>query len=115
MQFNARALNIRFSPFKLRPLADVIRGKDVNYALSWLATSPLKRANPIAKVVASAAANAKNRQNIEIDQLRIKEIRVDHGPAYRYFKPGAMGRANMYKRRFSHISVTVEPVTSERG
>lgn len=115
MQFNARALNIRFSPFKLRPLVDVIRGKDVRYALSWLATSPLKRAVPLAKVVASAAANAKNRQNIEVDNLKIKEIRVDHGPAYRYFKPGAMGRANMYKRRFSHISVTVESVDSERG
>jgi large subunit ribosomal protein L22 len=115
MQFNARARNICFSPFKLRPLADVIRGKDVRYALSWLATSSLKRAVPLAKAVASAAANAKHRNNVEMDQLKIKEIRIDHGHAFRYFKPGAMGRANMYKRRFSHINVTVESVDNERG
>ncbi len=110
MQFNARARNIRFSPFKLRPLADMIRGKNVDYALSWLATSSLKRAEPIAKVVASAAANALNRQGVEIDKLKIKEIRIDQGPAYRYYKPGAMGRSNMYKKRFSHINVIVEPM-----
>jgi large subunit ribosomal protein L22 len=115
MQFNARALNIRFSPFKLRPIADVIRGKNAQYALSWLATLPLKRAVPIAKVVSSAMANAKYQKNVEADQLKIKEIRVDQGPAYRYFKPGAMGRANVYKKRFSHISVTVESIDSERG
>lgn len=113
MQFNARARNVRYSPFKLRPLVDMVRGKNAQYALSWLATSSLKRAVPIAKVVASAVANAKNRENVAIEQLHIKEIRVDHGTAYRYYKPGAMGRANEYKRRFSHISVTVESVDTK--
>lgn len=115
MQFNARARNIRFSPFKLRPYADKIRGKNVDFALAWLGTSPLKRALPIAKAVASAAANAKNREGIEENQLKIKEIRIDQGPAYRYFKPGAMGRSNIYKKRFSHITVVVEPVDKKEA
>lgn len=110
MQFSAHVRNIRISPFKLRLLADVIRDKSVEYALSWLATSSLKRAVPIAKVIASAAANAKDRENIERERLKIKEIRIDQGPIYRYYKPGAMGRSNKYKKRFSHIAVTVEPV-----
>ena len=113
MQFNAKARNIHFSPFKLRPLVDVIRGKSAGYALNWLATSALKRAAPIEKVVASAVANAKYKNNIELNQLMVKEIRVDHGPAYKYFKPGAMGRSNVYKRRYSHITVTLEPVITK--
>jgi len=40
--------------------------------------------------------------------LVVDEIRVDEGPAYRYFKPGAMGRSNPYKRRFSHIKVVLK-------
>lgn len=115
MQFNARARNIRYSPFKLRPLADMVRGKNVGHALSWLATSSLKRAVPITKTIVSAAANAKNRQGVEVDQLRIKEIRIDQGPAYRYFKPGAMGRSNIYKKRFSHISVIVELIDKKEA
>lgn len=113
MQFVAKAQNVRFSPFKLRPLADVVRGKTVNHALNWLATSALKRAVPLKKVVASAAANAKHKSDIAVDQLLIKEIRVDQGPAYRYFKPGAMGRSNIYKKRFSHIQVILEPIATK--
>ncbi len=111
MQFNARARYIRYSPYKLRPLADVIRGKNVGYALRWLATSSLKRAVPLEKIVASAAANAKQLEDVDVSSLKIKEIRIDQGPSYRYFKPGAMGRSNVYKKRFSHISVILEPVS----
>ncbi len=115
MQFNAKARYIRFSPYKLRPLADEIRGKRVGAALNWLSTSALKRALPLTKVVESAAANAKQLKDVDVQQLQIKEIRVDQGPAYKYFKPGAMGRANVYKRRFSHISVVLEPVETKEA
>ncbi len=108
MQFSAKARNIRFSPFKLRPLVDVIRGKGAQFALEWLQTTPLKRTVPISKLLASAVANAKNKQGVASQDLRIKDIRVDHGPTHRYYKPGAMGRANVQKKRFSHISVVLE-------
>jgi large subunit ribosomal protein L22 len=113
MQFVAKARYVRFSPYKLRPLADVVRGKNVQYALNWLATTKVRRSVPMSKLVESAAANAKNVQNVEASQLFIKEIRIDQGPIYRYFKPGAMGRANVQRKRFSHLSIILEPVVTK--
>jgi len=110
MRFSAKSKYVRFSPFKLRPLADVIRGKGVRYALRVLAGHKVKRTVPMKKVIESAAANAKSLANVDVDQLVIKDLRVDQGPAVRYFKPGAMGRSNVYKRRFSHISVVLEQI-----
>ncbi len=110
MQFLAKARYIRISHFKLRSLADVVRGKNVAYALNWLSTCPVKKAIPMKKMIESAAANAKSLQNLDSMNLVIKDIRVDQGPMFRYFKPGAMGRANIYRKRLSHMSVIVEPV-----
>ncbi len=108
MDYIAHAKFIKYSPFKLRPLADVIRGKDVEFALSWLATSRMKKTIPIQKVVKSAIANAKNRSEVESSDLVIKSIVVDQGPTFKYYKPGAMGRGNVYKKRLSHISVVLQ-------
>lgn len=108
MKFVAYAKKISASPFKLRPLVDVIRGKDVKFALGWLATCNMKKAEPIKKVVESAAANAKNRGDVAKEDLFISEIKVDQGPTFKYYKPGAMGRGNVFRKRFSHISVTVQ-------
>ena len=113
MQFVAKARYIRISHFKMRPLVDVVRGKNVAYALNWLSTCALKKAVPIQKVIESAAANAKSLQNLSSTDLVITDIRIDQGPMFRYFKPGAMGRANIYRKRLSHISVIVEPVISK--
>ena len=65
-------------------------------------------------MIESAVANAKSLQNLESTDLVIKDIRVDQGPMFRYFKPGAMGRANIYRKRLSHMSVIVEPITEIR-
>jgi large subunit ribosomal protein L22 len=113
MRFNAKARNIRFSPYKLRPFVDVIRGKNVLYALNWLSTQPIKRVTPIKKIVASAAANAKYLKDIDASKLLIKKIEVDQGPMFRYFKPGAMGRANVQRRRFSHLNVVLESIDNK--
>ena len=113
MRFIAKALYVPFSPFKLRSIVDVIRGKNVKQAIYWLTTHRLKRVEPIKKLVLSAAANAKNLQNLDIDQLVIHSITVDHGPTSDYFKPGAMGRANMQKRRSSHLSIQLADIGKE--
>lgn len=107
-QFKSLARYIMFSPYKLRPIVDVIRGKGVDYALNWLATYKTQRCLPIQKVLKSAAANAKQQGIEELDQLIIKEIKVDQGPTHKYFKPGAMGKASVQRRRLSHISVILE-------
>ena len=107
MEYIAKAKFIHYSPFKLRLLADVIRGKDVAYALGWLSTYKSRRTTSIQKTLESAVANAKNVGNVEPRNLFVKEIRVDQGPAHKYFKPGAMGRANPQTKRLSHISIIV--------
>jgi large subunit ribosomal protein L22 len=108
MEFTAKACYIRFSPEKLRLLVEAIRGKRAQYAMNWLSIKPIKRALPIKKMIESAVANAKDLQNVDASSLVIKEIRVDRGPVYRYYKPGAMGRTNAYKKRLSHMSVVLE-------
>ena len=114
MQYVAKAKFIRYSPYKLRPLVDIIRGKNVQFALNWLATCSLKKAVPVIKVLSSAAANAKSLANIEASDLMLREFRVDQGPILRSFKPGAMGRANPQRKRLSHMSVRVEPIAKKK-
>lgn len=108
MQFTAKAKYVRLSPYKLRPLADVVRGKSAVYAIHWLATCAVKKSVPLKKLLESAVANAKNKENVGAEKLIVKDLRVDQGPIIRYFKPGAMGRANIYRKRLSHMSVVLE-------
>jgi len=109
MQFSAKSKRVGVSPQKLRPLASAMRGKRVNFALRILATTQIKRVLPLKKMIESAVANAKCLENIEADRLVIKELRVDQGPVFRYFKPGAMGRTSPQRKRFSNLSVVLEP------
>jgi|SRR6516165_4589561 len=108
MQFRAKAKFVRYSPYKLRPLADVIRGKDAQYALHWLETYKTRRSVPLKKMLMSAVANAKNLNDLSPNELIIKDLRVDEGPIIRYYKPGAMGRANIQRKRLCHLSVILE-------
>ena len=109
MQFVAKTKFVWYSPYKLRPLADVIRGKDASYAMHWLALYNNKRSVPVRKTLKSAVANAYDLQGVEVKDLFVKEIRVDQGPIRYYFKPGAMGRAMPQRSRQCHIMVVVEP------
>ena len=113
MVFTAKAKYVRLSPYKLRPLADVVRGKSAVYAINWLSTCALKKAVPLKKLLQSAVANAKSSKNVDGGSLLVKEIKVDQGPIIRYFKPGAMGRANIYRKRLSHMSVILESQEKE--
>lgn len=114
MRFVAKSRYVRFSALKLRPIADVVRGQGVARALSWLATHAVGRAIPVKKTIESAAANAKNMHAVADEDLRIVEIRIDEGPTTRYYKPGAMGRSSILRKRSSHISVTLEHMNQER-
>jgi large subunit ribosomal protein L22 len=113
MRFSAKALYIPVSPYKLRPIADVVRGKNVQQALLWLATCALKKAIPLRKVIESAAANAKQQNGLAVADLFIEKLYVDQGPIRRYFKPGAMGRANIQRSRKSHINVELASIAGK--
>ena len=110
MLSRAKSKYIRVSPFKLRPIADVIRGLSVEKALSWLKTHAMKKTRPITKTLLSAVANIGNAEtvdNVSPESLIIKEIRIDQGPTISYFKPGSMGRAKPQQKRMSHIEITL--------
>lgn len=113
MQFKAIAKYIKTSPFKLRPIVDVIRGKNVQFAIDWLTVYPALKAASIRKLVQSAAANAKNLQEIEANDLKVVEIKVDQGPTFKYVKPGSMGRSRVLRKRLSHITVVLEPISQK--
>jgi large subunit ribosomal protein L22 len=114
MQFSAKNRFLSISPFKLRPFADVVRGKNVEQAIRWFSTVAVKRSVPIKKLIESAAANAKDLHNIAMSDLKIVDIRIDGGPIQKYYKPGAMGRSNPYRKRFSHATVVLEPYTNKK-
>ena len=97
------------SPYKIRPVADLIRRKPYTEAVSLLENMPHKGARLIKKTVVSAASNALNRdKQLVEDMLFIKEISVDEGPRMRRVWFRARGRADMLLKRLCHITVVVD-------
>ena len=96
------------SPFKIRPVADLVRRKPFAEAMAILEHMPHKGARLIRKVVMSAAANALDRdKKLGEDMLFVKELRIDEGPRMRRVWFRARGRADMQLKRMCHISVVV--------
>ena len=108
MEAKAIARFIRISPQKARLVADVVRGHDVEKAISTLRFMPKKGARIIRKIIESAVANASQNQTIDVDTLYIKKINVDGGPMLKRMRPRAMGRATKILKRTSHITVVLE-------
>lgn len=105
---------VRYSPYKLRPLVDQVRGKRLDYALSWLNTNQCKRTVVVQKVLMSAWANAKVKtQNLSNpNDVVVSLIKVDQGPAIRYTLPGSMGRGILRRKRTSHVEVCLDLANS---
>ena len=100
--------NYRQSPRKVRQVANFIRGKKVSQALSELNLLVKRGSAPLAKLLSSAVANAKNNSGVSADNLVVKEIRVNPGIMFKRFMPRAFGRAAPVRKRTSHISVVLE-------
>ena len=98
----------RISPRKVRPLADMIRGKFADDALNILRYQPQRGARMLEKVVRSALANAEDRRAPHLNDLMVVDVRVDGGPMFRRLRPKARGMASVIKKRMSHISVALE-------
>ena len=109
---SATARYVRVTPMKARRVIDLVRGKSVAEALAILKYAPQGAAEPVAKVVASAAANAENNFGLDPRTLVISEAYADEGPTMRRFRPRAQGRAFHIRKRSSHITVVVE---SQKG
>ena len=106
-QWRATHRHARVSARKARLVIDLIRGLHVNKAQDTLRFTR-KRVSPlIAKVLASAIANA-NEQEADVRALYVAEARVDDGPFFRRWRPKDRGRAHEILKRMSHIIVVVE-------
>lgn len=107
MEAKAVAKYIRVSPNKARQVVDLIRGKDVNEALAILRFLPKRAAKPVEKCLRSAIANAEHNYDLDVDSLYIAKVCVDQGPTLKRYRPRAFGRADLVRRRTSHITVVV--------
>ena len=107
METNATLRGVRLSEQKGRLVADQIRGKPVDQALSILAFSPKKGATIIKKVLESAIANAEHNDGADIDQLTVKTIYVEKGTVLKRFTARAKGRGNRISKQTCHIFLTV--------
>jgi large subunit ribosomal protein L22 len=111
----ATARFIRVTPMKARRVVDMIRYLPTDEALALLRFAPQTASEPVAKVVASAVANAENNVDLDRANLVISTITVDEGPTMKRFQPRAQGRAYRIRKRTSHIYVEVTEVAAAKG
>jgi len=107
MAWNAKHKYARISPRKVRLIADLIRGRNVQDALNILKFTPNRAAGMVSKVLTSAIANA-NEAEADVEDLVVDRAFVDEGPTIKRWRPKDRGRANPIMKRTSHITVVVE-------
>lgn len=100
----ATVSNYAQSPRKVRLVSDLVKGKSIEEALTILKFEMRRASDPIAKLIASAAANAENKGERAAD-LVVKSITVDKGIVLKRFMPRAFGRGAPIRRRRSHVTV----------
>jgi large subunit ribosomal protein L22 len=108
----ATARYVRMTPMKVRRVVDLIRGMEAREALSVLQFAPQAASEPVAKVLASAVANAEHNQQLDPATLVVAVAYVDEGPTLKRFRPRAQGRAFRINKRTSHITIEVESVAT---
>jgi large subunit ribosomal protein L22 len=113
--FTAKHRAARISARKVRPVADLVRGKFVDDALEILRYQPHRGARYLEEVIKSAVGNATDSEQnqgrrVSVKDLVVADARVDGGPMFKRMRPGGRGMSFLIKKRFSHISVTLEEV-----
>lgn len=108
MAYQALHRYARISPRKVRPLANLIRGKHADEALNILRFQPQRGARLLEKVLKSALGNAEDRRAVNVQKLVVVDARIDPGPMFKRIRPRARGMAFMIKKRMCHIRVAVE-------
>lgn len=98
----------RISARKVRPLADLIRGKFADDALDLLKYQPHRGARMLEKVLKSAMANAEDRRAQNLSRLYVADVRVEGGPMFKRMMPRSRGMASTILRRVSHIRIGLE-------
>jgi large subunit ribosomal protein L22 len=107
MIYKAKHRYADVAPRKMRPLASMIRGMNVDEAMEALKFLPNRGARLIEAVVKSAVGNAEDQGVKNVEDLVVSECRIDGGPMFKRIRPRARGTAFGIKRRLAHIVVTV--------
>ena len=101
----AVAKHVRISPYKVRVVLEIIRGKSYVQAVAILENTPKAASEPIKKVLMSAAANAENNLGMSKESLYVAACYADQGPTLKRVMPRAQGRAFRILKRTSHITI----------
>ncbi|HEU0020471.1 MAG TPA: 50S ribosomal protein L22 [Dehalococcoidia bacterium] len=109
----AVAKQVGASPKRLKPILDLVRGRDVRAAMDTLNLLASPWARVVFQVVQSAAANAENNLLMDRDSLRIVRITADQSKPLKRFRPRARGRIGRITKRSSHITVVVDDARQE--
>ena len=107
MESKAVARYVRIAPRKVRIVLDLIRGKSLKEAYAILKYTPKHGSDVVYKVVKSAAANAENNHEMNVDNLYVVNCYADEGPSMKRVRPRAQGRAFRIIKRTSHITVVL--------
>jgi large subunit ribosomal protein L22 len=110
MEVKASLKYLNISPRKTRLVTGLLKGMSVSKAEAQLKYSKKRGSEPIMKLLKSALSNAENNFHLVKDNLFIKLIRVDEGPALKRFRPRARGAVNTIKKRTSHIYITLAEI-----
>ncbi len=109
----AVARHIRISPYKVRPVLDLIRGEHVQRAAEILRFSERDAAIVVGKILASAVANAEHNDGLDGESLYVATAYADEGTTIKRFRPRARGRAGRIRKRTSHITLIVAPMSED--
>ncbi len=104
----------RISPYKVREVLDLIRGKPVHEAEDILRFSDRDAAIVVGKVLHSAIANAENNDELDSEELYVSACFADEGTTIKRWRPRARGRATRIRKRTSHITVIVSRLPLDR-
>ena len=105
MEAKATLKYARISARKVKIVADLIRGKNVDEALAIVKFTPKASSDIIEKLLKSAIANAENNNGMKVDDLYVEECYANKGPTMKRIHPRAQGRAYRIEKRMSHITV----------
>ena len=108
MPFEAKHRFARISPRKARLLMDLVRGRDVDDAISMLRFAKQRASGMVEKVIRSAVANANEREVAPRNTLYVAKAWVDPGPVIKRFQPKDRGKAYPIKKRTSHLVVELD-------
>jgi len=102
---------VRITPMKARRVVDMVRGLQVDEALTLLQFAPQAASETVYKVLESAVANAEGTESLDRGDLVVSVAMVDEGPTMKRWRPRAQGRATRINKRTSHITLAVQPAS----